>query len=239
MGIKDFRGKRRFWTMGRFGILLALALTSAAASGFAASPSVASDNTAIQNTFIRPWIAAMQSKDKAAVERLYHPAVRACMNPATKEFFDFVLEREVQDAAAGTYHVTKIAPMQQPAPTFLPEEDVKYPVRPAYEVQIAVEHSDLTYIRFLAAANGSWYEVYPCPNQKGMAYLREQQKEGIEQRKKVAQLAAGLKDPLRSELKDLLRQQRKIDAVKKYQAEASVDLTTAVLVMDALQNSKR
>ncbi|MGB6942571.1 MAG: hypothetical protein WBE37_09270 [Bryobacteraceae bacterium] len=225
--------------MGKFGILLALALTSAAASGFAASPSAAPDAAAIQNTFVKPWIAAMQSKDKAAVERLYHPAVRACMNPATKEFFDFVLEREVQDAAGGTYHVTKIARMQQPAPTFLPEEDVKYPVRPAYEVQIAVEHSDLTYIRFLASANGSWYEVYPCPNQKGMAYLREQQKEGTQQRRKVAQLAAGLKDPLRSELKDLLRQQRKIDAVKKYEAAASVDLTTAVLVMDALQNSKQ
>ncbi len=224
--------------MGRFGILLALVLTSAAASGFAASASAASDEAAIQNTFVKPWIAAMQSKDKAAMERLYHPAVRACMNPATKEFFDFVLEREVQDAAAGAYHVAKITPMQQPAPTFLPEEDVKYPVRPAYEVQIAVEHSDLTYIRFLAPANGSWYEVYPCPNQKGMAYLREQQKEGAEQRKKVAQLAAGLKDPLRSELKDLLRQERKIDAVKKYQAAASVDLTTAVLVMDALQKSK-
>ncbi len=238
MGVKDFREQRRFSIMGRFGILLALALTSAAASGFAASPS-APDDAAIQNTFIKPWIAAMQSKDKAAVERLYHPAVRACMNPATKEFFDFVLEREVQDAAAETYHVTKIAPVQQPPPTFLPEEDVKYPVRPTYQVQIDVENSGLTYIRFLAPANGSWYEVYPCPNEKGMAYLREQQKQGAEQRKKVTQLAAGLKDPLRSELKDLLRQQRKIDAVKKYQAAASVDLTTAVLVMDALQKSKR
>jgi hypothetical protein len=238
MGVKDFRGQRRFSIMGRFGILLALVLTSEAASGFAASPS-ASDDAAIQNTFVKPWIAAMQSKDKGAVERLYHPAVRACVNPATKEFFDFVLEREVQDAPAGTYHVTKIAPTQQPPPTFLPEEDVRYPVRPTYQVQIDVENSDLTYIRFLAPANGSWYEVYPCPNQKGMAYLREQQKQGAGQRKKVAQLAAGLKDPLRSELKDLLRQQRKIDAVKKYQAAASVDLTTAVLVMDALQKSKQ
>ncbi len=224
--------------MGRFGILLALALTSAPAGGFAASPSAASDDAAIQNTFVKPWIAAMQSKDKAAMERLYHPAVRACMNRATKEFFDFLADREMQDAAAGAYHSSKIAPLQQIAPTFLPEGDVRYPVTPAYQVQIDVEHSDLTYTRFLAPSNGSWYEVYPCPNEKGMAYLREQQKQGAEQRKKVAQLAAGLKDPLRSELKDLLRQQRKIDAVKKYQTATKVDLTTSVLVMDALQKSK-
>jgi hypothetical protein len=46
-----------------------------------------------------------------------------------------------------------------------------------------------------------------------------------------------LKDPLHGELRDLLRRQEKFDAIKKYQAAASVDLTTTVMVINALQKS--
>lgn len=94
-------------------------------------------------------------------------------------------------------------------------------------------------VEYLAQSNGSWFEVLHCPDEKGMAAFREQQKEGAEQRRKVAQLLAQLKDPLRSELRELLSQQRKIDAVKKYREATNADLTTAVLVMNALQMSKR
>jgi len=63
--------------------------------------------------------------------------------------------------------------------------------------------------------------------------------EAAEQKKKAAQLLADLKDPLRSELTDLLRRQQKMDAVKKYQQAAGLDLTTAVAVINALQQSDR
>jgi hypothetical protein len=59
----------------------------------------------------------------------------------------------------------------------------------------------------------------------------------VEQEKKVAPLLATLKDPLRAELKDLLRRHLKFDAIKKYQAAARVDLTTAVTVINALEKS--
>jgi hypothetical protein len=160
-------------------------------------------------------------------------------DPSTKDFWDYALEFQVHSAPAGAYRITKLGPMQGPAPTFLPEEDVAYPVRPAYELQIEFEQSNLVFIQFLAAANGSWYYVIPCPNEKGMAFFREQLVKGAEQKKRAAQLLADLKDPLRSELNDLLRQQQKIDAIHKYQAAAGVDLTTAVGVINALQEAGR
>lgn len=233
MVVKAFVGKVDPPSMGKLAISLALLATSA----FAASAFAASDEAAIQSTFVKPWIEAMRSNDKARVEQFYHPAVRACINPSTKDFFDYVLDREAHEAPAGSYHVSKLAPMQGPPPTFLPEDDVSYPVRPIYELQVDFEQSNLSFIRFLAPANGSWYEVFPCPNEKGMAFLRTKRAEGAEQHKRTARLLAELKDPLRSELSDLLRQQRKIDAIKKYREATSVDLTTAVLVINALQQS--
>jgi hypothetical protein len=216
--------------MGRLVALLGLVAWSAFA---------ASDQDAIQNTFVKPWIEALRSNDKARIERFIHPSVRACMNdPSTKEFWDYVMQQE-HSVPAGAYQVTKIARMQQPAPTFMPEDDMKYPVQPTYEVDIDFAQNNVIFIQFLAPSNGSWYDVLPCPNQKGMALFHQKQVEGAEQKKKVAQLVAELKDPLRSQLNDLLRQQKKMDAIKKYEAAAGVDLTIAVMVIDELQRLGR
>ena len=72
-----------------------------------------------------------------------------------------------------------------------------------------------------------------------MAFLHKQQSEGAEQQRKTARLVAALKNPLRSELRDLLRRQQKIDAVKKYRKATGADLTTAVMVINALQKSNQ
>ncbi len=230
MQVKAFRGEGRFSSMGKLAVLFALA----AASAFAAS-----DDAAIQSTFVKPWVEALRSKDKARLERFLHPAVRACINPGTKDFFGDIVEHEAQFDVSGPYRLIKMEPMRQAAPTFLPAEDVQYPVQPTYEVNIEFEQRNLVFTRFLAPANGSWFVVFPCPNEKGIAYLREQRKEGDEQKKKAAQLLAELKDPLRGELREFLGRQQKIDAIKKYQAATKADLTTAVMVINALQESKQ
>jgi hypothetical protein len=211
---------------------LAVAIALLASSAWAAS-----DDAAIQSTFIKPWVEAIRSEDQARVARFLHPAVRACINPGTKEYFDFTFQQEAHSGVSGPYHVTKLEPMRQAAPTFLPAEDVQYPVQPTYEVDIQFDQNNYVFTRFLAPSNGSWFEVFPCPNEKGVAYLREQRRVAVEKEKKVAPLLATLKDPLRAELKDLLRRQLKYDAIKTYQAAASVDLTTAVTVINALEKS--
>jgi hypothetical protein len=216
--------------MGKLAICFALAASGALA---------ASDEAAIQSTFVRPWIEALRAKDKAKIEQLYHPALRACINPATREFFDYELEGEVFSPAVGDYRITKLGPMQQPAPTFWPKEYVSYPVLPTYEVQVQFDAVNTVFVRFLAPSNGSWFEVFPCPNEKGLAYFREQKTERDKQEKKVARLLEELKDPLKSELRGLIRQQKKIDAVDKYRAATGADLTIATLLINALEKSDR
>lgn len=212
--------------MGKVSILLALF----AASGFAAS-----DDAAIQSTFVKPWIDALRSKDTARIEKFFHPATRACMNASTKDFFDFVVDREEESVPAGGYHVSRIEPLKGAPPALLPADGFPYPVHPAYDLDVQFDQSDLILGRFLAKSNGSWFEVYPCPNAKGMAYFRKQLAEGEAQQHQAAQIAAGLKDPLRSELKGLLRQQRKVDAIQKVRQATGVDLAMAMRVVDLLE----
>ena len=102
------------------------------------APSIlaASDDAAIRSTFIKPWVEALRSRDQARVENFLHPAVRACINPGTREFFDYAVEHEAHSDVSGPYRVIKIEQMRQAAPTFLPAEDVQYPVQPTYEVNI-------------------------------------------------------------------------------------------------------
>lgn len=217
--------------MGR----LVLSLAFLASSAVAAADD---DATAIENTFVKPWVAAMQSGDKAQVERFFHPASRACINMDTRLFFDTLLDRETShdQVGRGPYHISGVRPMKGAPPALLPEDEFRYPVRPTYQVD--VQFDDLVMSRFVAQVNGSWFEVYPCPDAKGIAFFRKQLAGAAERKKKITQMVSEMKDPLRTELKDLLRQQRKIDAAKKYSAAAGVDMGTAMLVIGELQRSK-
>lgn len=209
-------------------------LRAALMSALLASPApCASPDAAIRTTFIEPWIKAVQSKDATKVKRLIHPKVLACMNDQTRDYFDNIFANETRFDGRRPYRVIQIVALLGPPPDFLPADSFPYPVQPTYQVE--VELGDTILVRYLAPANGSWYEVYPCPNEKGIAFMHQQITEGKEQRRRVEQLAAELKDPLLAELKDLVSQKRTIDAIKRYREATGADLTTAKMVIDAVR----
>jgi hypothetical protein len=110
------------------------------------------------------------------------------------------------------------------------------PVTPTYEVQIS--WGDMLFVIPLAPANGSWYQVLPCPNEKGVAILREQADTGAAQKQRAQQLYSELKDPLLGELKAMLKQGQLIDAIHRYQAATGADLTTAKTVIDVVREAQ-
>jgi len=188
---------------------------------------------AIKRTFVSGWIAAINTKDPARIKRFLHPQLQACMAGPAREFFDFALGQEARNAPIGQYNVTKIAAISGPPPAFLPPDTFTYPVQPTHEIQLSFGTTVL--IRYLASANGAWYEVYPCPNQKGVAFIHEQMSKGAEQQQRAKKLLGDLKDPLRSELAALLKQSKLNEATRKYQmATGEKDFTIAVMVMKLL-----
>jgi hypothetical protein len=200
---------------------------------------------AIRTTLVEPWLQAIRTNDKAGLTRFLHPRVRACINDRTREFFEYgdLLKPE---GLTPQHRITKLKPLSGPGNLFgLPEDAFAYPVQPAYELTLEASQGDaqitqiVQIIRYLAPAGGSWYFVEPCPNEKGLALFHESLAKGAEQKQQVALLVAQLKDPLLIELKDLLKQHRKIDAVKKYQQATGQELTLSVMVMNALEKGNR
>src|SRR5579872_1155834 len=193
-------------------------------------------DSAIRDTFVPSYIAALRSQDTARIRKFLHPQVLACMNEKTQEYFDYLSRSEAGDDVEGDYKITRIAPLNGPAPLLgLPEDGFRYPIQPSYEVHVEFQDGRLELIRFLAEAHGTWFELYPCPNEKGVAVVHDYMARGEEQRQRAARLAAELKDPLLRDLKALVKQQRIIDAVKKYQAATDADLTTARMVIGVLE----
>jgi hypothetical protein len=142
----------------------------------------------IRRTFVEPWIATIRSKDPEKVKRFFHP--KALVQARSGHFLQCRLPSHQAAAVTRT------------APRFRLSGQLHYPTQPTYELQ--VESGDTILIRFLAEANGAWYEVDPCPTEKGMAFFSEQLTQGAERRKRAQQLTAELRDPLRGKIKALI-----------------------------------
>jgi hypothetical protein len=212
---------------------------SAAFSALLASHALAADaESQIRNTFIEPWAQAMQAKDGEKLVRFLHPQVQACRNAQTKEFFDDALGRLAHDKIAPGYKITKIAPIQGPTflDSMLPADSFTRPVQATYEAN--VQSGSTTFVFYLASMNGSWYQVIPCPNDKGVALVHEGIAARAEQEKRAAQLVSELKDPLLSELRGMVQREELIDAIHRYQAATGADLTTAHEVIEKLRASR-
>ena len=89
-------------------------------------------------------------------------------------------------------------------------------------------------MRLAAEQDGTWFIVGGCPTDQGLAMFRERHEEGAQQQARARDLASKLGELLRSEIRDLLAQNRRVDALKRYQDAANVDLTTATRVIDVL-----
>lgn len=187
-------------------------------------------------------MAAIRAHDVAAITRLTHPASLACIDDTTREFFDFVLAREVTNArTAAGYRIVRVAPVPPGAAHGVPPNLFRDPVPPTHEFQVELGTdavSTTTVIRQVARLDGAWYTVVACPTAEGLERFRERQIQTREERTKAEALAAQLTEPLLSELRTLLGAQRRVDAIRRYRESSGTDLTTAVGVVNVLSGRK-
>jgi hypothetical protein len=221
-------------------LLIGTCLTSCSGSN-AASSDPASIREA-QLRFVTKYVTAIRSKDARKVYETFHPVYRACVSPENKSFFDQEIAHLMSDLPSAGYKVTDIKPAE--SKTFveavLPADGFRYPARPTHIIQVNFEtpNSDTSIydlILEVAPDHGSWYWVGPCPNAKGMEFVQQQIREGERQKAEARKRAAELKDPLLSELKQLLQAHDKIAAIEKYRKETGADMTIAVQVINELE----
>jgi hypothetical protein len=201
----------------------------------------AADIDPTQLTLVERFIAAISAHDVERLKKLYHPASLACITAENRDVFDFVFVKDLSYAEdlKGGYSVTGFEAID--AATAAANEMggmFSNPVPPTHQFQIDTStdsgNRSLTLIRMAAAHDGAWFIVLGCPTAQGLAYFRERRAEGERQRAHAADLAGKLPDPLASEIRSLLAQERRVDAIKRYQSATGVDITIAVQVIDAL-----
>ena len=190
---------------------------------------------------MKNYVTAIRSKDTQKVLQTFHPGYRACVSPENKWFFDQDIARISGGLPSADYKVANIKPAdpKQPFGAILPADGFAYPVKPAYVIQVdfetGTENSFYSLLLEVAPDHGSWYWVGPCPNAKGLEFIQQQTREGERQKAEARKRVAELKDPLLSELKQLLQAHDKIGAIKKYRKETGADLTIAVQVINELE----
>src|SRR5262245_34039661 len=179
----------------------ALALTVSIGQGRAQPTAASGPGDAAQQKFARDYMAAVIARDVSALKRVIHPASLACIDDTTRDFFDFVLGRELRERPISTYRVTRIGPLEKfPLLPGSPEQ-FRFPVPPTHEVQIDFDRGpgrSTTLIRAIAFADGAWFEVLVCPTAEGMRTFRRRQQAAAEQRARATQLASTIQEPLLS-----------------------------------------
>jgi len=217
-----------------------LLLMVVALSGLALPAEAQAGPNAAQQQLARNYMAAVRAKDRTRLQALLHPKVATCQSASTREYFDYLANQSLENVPRGNYKVTVTPLPPGGPPAMLPATMFQYSVQPTQQLQIdgdITAANSVSVIRFIAEQGGRWYIVYPCPNPEGVKYFHENLAKQRQQQQRAQALAAKVKGPLRAQLKNLLKQGRKIDAVHKYQAASGANLITAVQVVDVLDST--
>jgi ribosomal protein L7/L12 len=121
-------------------------------------------------------------------------------------------------------------------------DKLDYPVQPTHLLQIDYETgptSAQTFVIQTARDAGRWYVVAACPKPATVVEMEAAKKARAEQESKLSALVAGMSPELKRRVLDLLGQGQKIGAIRLYEREAGVDLTTAKGVVDRLAQEGR
>jgi hypothetical protein len=209
--------------------------------GTGVNPASAQTVDAGQRAFVERYVAALRSQESTGLRILLHPASLACMNSENRDFYDYFFAKELSHGAQlrGGYTLARFAPVDADAASAGDMAGMSpNPVRPTHEFQIDTpldsKNRSLAIVRRAVEHAGTWFIVLGCPTAEALGLFRERRVERERQQAHAKQLAGELRDPLLSEIKGLLAQDRRIDAIKRYQDGANVDLTTAVEVINAL-----
>ena len=221
--------------MRRLSLLIVACLLYGIGEAFAQNPAL----TPEQQAFVERYVDAVRAKDVGRLRALVHPRSLACIQPDTAAFFDDVFASRTRHPTAVQYaaSVQPIAPGQ----ALMMEGDVTYPVRPTHWIQIDLAPgatSGAILMVQVVLERGAWLEVLPCPTPATLAKYRAAKATASTQEQRARELLANLKDPLRAELRQLLRDGRKVSAIMRYNQEAGEDLTVARRVIELLSELK-
>ncbi|MGC2618923.1 MAG: hypothetical protein WA414_07760 [Acidobacteriaceae bacterium] len=184
--------------------------------------------------FAAQYVAAYNAKDLSRVESLYIPQSRACITPANRDVYDAMMSQQMRDRIPPHYMLS-LVPVNEGNLKALSSLGY-FAVNPERELHIDYEYAGTsdggTIVLWLVRQNGRWMADFPCMTEQGIKDFRDNAAE----QDRYKAIAAAIKDPLRSELIQMVRAHKTGEAAARYQQVKGGTMQTAMLVINALQD---
>lgn len=182
--------------------------------------------------FAAEYVAAWNAKDHGRLMGLIVTEWRACVTPENKDVYDQIERVQWRDEIAPAYRLS-LQPVNESNIKALSAMET-FPVKPERELHIDWEYPQTrdgeSTVLWLARENGRWMADFPCMTAKEIRDYRDDAAD----REKYKAMAAGIREPLRSELLAMLRKHQLGEAEERYKAVTGCDMKTATLVISAL-----
>ena len=184
--------------------------------------------------FVQALVEAINSKDAAKRKALVHPGSLRC---ATEQ--DTLLDEQFARQARRGIPLNvswTLTPAHPGQPLFADKFD--YPVRPTHLLQLDFDtgpNRSTTLLLQLAKLGSEWREVSACPKPETLAAAKAASLARAQHREKVEQLLKSISPKVKEEVVALLKEGRKIEAIKAYRAASGEGLAVSKSVVDAIQ----
>jgi hypothetical protein len=183
--------------------------------------------------FVASIVEALNSKSAERRRELLHPKSLPCATIEPDSFYTWMVTRQFKDSVPADYR-WKITPVPPEQPLMFADK-FDYPVRPTHTLQLDFQlapHGGKTMLLYLVRDANRWYEMTPCPRLETLAAARAARQAEGRRAERVKALVASMPAELKSQVLELVKAGRRLDATKHYQAASGEDLTTAVEVLE-------
>jgi hypothetical protein len=221
-------------TRSRVPIVGALLLLAAVAGN------ALSQGTDQAGAFVKNLVEAINSKSLDRRKALVHPKSLACATAEPDSFYHAMVTRQARNTVPVNYK-WKITPVPPDQPLMF-EDKFDYPIRPTHALQLDFETGPtrgVTMILQIVYDAKRWHEVIACPKPETIAAGQAAGQAKAKRTERVQALVAKIPPQLKERVMELLKQGRRVDAIKHYQNGSGEDLTTAVEVVDMLASQGR
>jgi hypothetical protein len=186
--------------------------------------------------FAKEFVEAINSHSVARRLEVLHEKSRACINPQTQPFFDWVFSRQTEKTIPANYRVIAVKPFPKNHKQPL-QAHYSYPTQPTHTLEIGYQngtHSSSSFILMIAPDGDRWREVLPCPGPEAIEGAERSDAERRMQHARAEALVNKLEPALRAEVEELIRGGRRVDAIRRLSAAADGDLAVARRAVDRL-----
>lgn len=188
-----------------------------------------------KEALVAAYVAAVNADDVDALRSLLHPGCLSCIDDENRDYYDELFAQYVISTIPGDYEASfESIPSGEPLPF---EEVFRYPVRPSHTVKLEyAEGQDhrAVVLNQIVGEDGAWSLMIPCPTTEVLTKYHESRLQAEKDRERAAVLFSELKDPLRSELFEMLQQGQRVAAIVRYVEASQESPAVAEAVVDLL-----